>query len=173
MCFYYIFEIINDCCALQFDKCLVIGKYYLVDAGYPTFIGYLGPYKGERYHLPQFRNGPRVRGRIEVFKYLHSSLRSIIERSFGCCKARWKILGNMPSFPLATQIQIIVACMALHNFIRRHDKDDDVFTNFEMEENDAIEIGPNNVTGDGPTQESVRQMEQIRDYIKNQMPTRI
>ena len=61
--------------------------------------------------------------------------------------------------------------MALHNFIRRHNKDDDVFINFEMEENDTIEIGPNNVIGDGPTQESVRQMKQIRDYIKNQMPT--
>ena len=51
-----------------------MGIYYLVDAMYLTFNGYLEPYKGERYHLPQFRNGPRVRGRIEAFNYLHSSL---------------------------------------------------------------------------------------------------
>ena len=58
----------------------------------------------------------------------------------------------MPSFPLVTQIQIIITYMALDNFIRKHDKDDDVFTNFEMAENDAIEIGPNNVNGNRPTQ---------------------
>ena len=62
--------------------------------------------------------------------------------------SKWKILGNMPSFPLVTQIQIIVSCMALYSFIRRHDKDNDVFTNFELEKNNAIELGPNNV-GDG------------------------
>ena len=114
---------------------LLIGKYYLVDDGYPTFVAYLEPYKGERYHFLQFRNGPRVKGRIKLFNYLHFSLQSIIKWSFGCCKARWKILINMPSFPLVTQIQIIVICMALHNFIRRFNKDDDVFTNFVMKEN--------------------------------------
>jgi hypothetical protein len=31
---------------------LFVGKYYLVDAGYPNeYYRYLGPYKGERYHL--------------------------------------------------------------------------------------------------------------------------
>ncbi|XP_054780804.1 uncharacterized protein LOC129288314 [Prosopis cineraria] len=31
------------------------GKYYLVDSGYPTLNGYLGPYRCECYHLPDFR----------------------------------------------------------------------------------------------------------------------
>lgn len=48
------------------------GKYYLVDAGYLTFMGYMGHYKTTRYHLPQFRLGPRGRGRNEVFNYMHS-----------------------------------------------------------------------------------------------------
>ncbi|XP_024310800.1 uncharacterized protein LOC112268853 isoform X1 [Brachypodium distachyon] len=30
------------------------GKYYLVDASYPNRLGYLAPYKGERYHVPDF-----------------------------------------------------------------------------------------------------------------------
>jgi len=34
---------------------LFTGKYYLVDAGYPNEHGYLGPYKGERYHFQEFR----------------------------------------------------------------------------------------------------------------------
>ncbi|KHN20619.1 hypothetical protein glysoja_041290, partial [Glycine soja] len=63
------------------------GKYYLVDFGYPTFMGFLGLYKKTRYHLPQFRIGPKIRGRVEVFNYYHSSLRSTIERVFGLCKA--------------------------------------------------------------------------------------
>ncbi|KAH1083561.1 hypothetical protein J1N35_023322 [Gossypium stocksii] len=33
------------------------GKYYLVDSGYPQMKGYLGPYRGQRYHLPDFRRG--------------------------------------------------------------------------------------------------------------------
>ncbi|KAL4294479.1 hypothetical protein AHAS_Ahas18G0232200 [Arachis hypogaea] len=100
-------------------------KYYLVDSGYPCFMGFLGPYKGHRYHLPHFRLGPRARGRNEVFNYYHSSLRYTIECSFGCCKARWKILGAMPSFFLDTQVSIIGACRALHNFIRQNDISDE------------------------------------------------
>ena len=26
-------------------------KYHIVDSGYPSEYGFLGPYKGERYHL--------------------------------------------------------------------------------------------------------------------------
>ncbi|XP_075665533.1 uncharacterized protein LOC142635220 [Castanea sativa] len=33
------------------------GKYYLVDSGYPTKQGFLAPYKGERYHIPEFNRG--------------------------------------------------------------------------------------------------------------------
>ncbi|WKA04939.1 hypothetical protein VitviT2T_022932 [Vitis vinifera] len=40
------------------------GKYYLVDAGYPQMSGYLGPYKGERYHLPDFRRGSSPKGPV-------------------------------------------------------------------------------------------------------------
>ncbi|XP_072066754.1 uncharacterized protein [Arachis hypogaea] len=52
-------------------------KYYLVDAGYSEKKGYLGPYKGTTYHLPEFRrvNGPS--GYYEIYNYAHSSLRSM------------------------------------------------------------------------------------------------
>ncbi|KAG8472906.1 hypothetical protein CXB51_034807 [Gossypium anomalum] len=36
------------------------GKYYLADSGYPQMKGYLGPYRGQRYHLPDFRRGRPV-----------------------------------------------------------------------------------------------------------------
>ncbi|KAH1113475.1 hypothetical protein J1N35_006853 [Gossypium stocksii] len=40
------------------------GKYYLVDSGYPQMAGFLGPYRGERYHLPDFHRVLSVEGRL-------------------------------------------------------------------------------------------------------------
>ncbi|XP_075483791.1 uncharacterized protein LOC142523944 [Primulina tabacum] len=120
-----------------FDMCFTFvwagleGKYYLVDAGYPTFKGFMGPYKDTRYHLPQFQLTPKFRSKNEVFNYHHSSLRTVIERTFGVCKARWKVLQNMPTFCLDTQFKIIVACFALHNFIRRYDAARDILEQLE------------------------------------------
>jgi hypothetical protein len=56
-------------------------KYYLVDSGYPNKIGYLAPFKGSTYHLPEFhhRRGRPPQGKYEIFNYLHSSLRNVIE----------------------------------------------------------------------------------------------
>ncbi|KAK8647654.1 hypothetical protein V6N13_121383 [Hibiscus sabdariffa] len=45
------------------------------DVGYPTPIGYIGPYKCERYHLPDFRRSSSFANHNEVFNYYHSSLR--------------------------------------------------------------------------------------------------
>jgi hypothetical protein len=36
---------------------ICLGKCYVVDAGYPNRPGYLAPYKGERYHLPEWHRG--------------------------------------------------------------------------------------------------------------------
>ncbi|XP_038721982.1 uncharacterized protein LOC120014133 [Tripterygium wilfordii] len=103
-------------------------KYYLVDAGYPHRTGFLAPYKGERYHLSQFENGHRATGPREVFNHTHSSLRSVIERIFGVTKNRFPILRKMPSYPYETQVQIVIAGMTLHNFIRLRVTNDEEFT---------------------------------------------
>ncbi|KAH1081217.1 hypothetical protein J1N35_020978 [Gossypium stocksii] len=36
------------------------GKYYFVDSRYPQMKGYLGPYRGQRYHLLDFHRGRPV-----------------------------------------------------------------------------------------------------------------
>ena len=110
---------------------LFTGKYYLVDAGYPNEYGYLGPYKGERYHLQDFRRRGQPRNRQEVFNRAHSSLRNVIERSFGVWKQRWRILQNMPAYPYKMQVEFVVASMALHNYIRRRSHDDVAFAEFD------------------------------------------
>jgi hypothetical protein len=90
----------------------------LVDAGYPNMKGYLSPYKGERYHIPDFRDDSQAEGMHEVFNHAHSSLRNVIERTIGVWKKRWHILCDMRPFSLIKQQKIIVATTALHNFIR-------------------------------------------------------
>ena len=64
-------------------RCFFLGKYYLVDSGYPTPLGYLGPYGCERYHLHDFKHVAGFNNHNEVFNYFHSSLKSTIERTFG------------------------------------------------------------------------------------------
>ncbi|KAH9792922.1 DDE Tnp4 domain-containing protein [Citrus sinensis] len=103
-------------------------KYYLVDAGYSELCGYLGPYKGERYHLPEF----------SLFNYKHSSLRSVIERTFGVWKNTWKILRSMPSYPFKKQVKIVIATMALHNYIRRYSQNNDHFDEMMDEPSHSI-----------------------------------
>ncbi|KAL3726342.1 hypothetical protein ACJRO7_031261 [Eucalyptus globulus] len=109
------------------------GKYYLVDAGYPNLTGYLGPYREVRYRLPEFRQGPTPTGHREVFNHAHSSLRSEIERAFGVLKMKWKILTTMPNYPYKKQVQIVIATMALHNFIRKNAVTDTDFETADLD----------------------------------------
>ncbi|XP_035846177.1 uncharacterized protein LOC118492362 [Helianthus annuus] len=110
-------------------------KYYVVDAGYPNTRGYLAPYKGTdiRYHIADFRRAQTSamgahQGPKETFNYYHSSLRNIIERTFGVWKARWALLRDMHvGFTYNHQVSIVIASMALHNFIRRAGGFDDLF----------------------------------------------
>ena len=89
----------------------------MVDSGYPTPIGYIGPYRYERYHLPEFRLSNGFANHNEVFNYYHLSLRCPIERTFGVWKNRFAILRRIPNFKFETQVQIVVTTMAIHNFI--------------------------------------------------------
>ena len=106
----------------------------MVDSGYPNRLDYLAPYKGTKYHLQEFRLGTMPRGIKETFNYAHSSIRNAVERSFGVLKNKWTMLKGIPSFPLHKQTKIIVACMALHNFVRENDDDDEEFNHVEQSE---------------------------------------
>ncbi|KAL4564921.1 hypothetical protein LXL04_028997 [Taraxacum kok-saghyz] len=116
-------------------------KYYVVDAGYPNIREYLAPYKGAtiRYHLPDFQRGqtPALRaprGAKETFNFRHSSLRNIIERTFGVWKARWAILRDMHvNFTYDHQVKIVLASMAMHNYIRKTGIIDEAFNTAQQE----------------------------------------
>ncbi|KAM3294078.1 hypothetical protein ACQJBY_037157 [Aegilops geniculata] len=111
------------------------GKFYLVDSGYPNKANYLAPYRGQKYHFQEFQQGTMPRGKKEHFNYTHSRLRNVIERSFGVLKNKWRILFKIQSYPLHKQTKIIVACMALHNFIRESQLADKEFDRCDRDEN--------------------------------------
>nr|KYP71030.1 hypothetical protein KK1_010273 [Cajanus cajan] len=147
------------------------GKYYLVDFGYPTPIRYVGPYKCERYHLPDFRRSFRFENYNEVFNYYHSSLRCTIERTFGVWKNRFAILRCMPKFKFETQVQIVSATMTIHNFIRRKSETDSEFKRYEDENIDEYE-NDNHISEDQSlplTVTSSTEIDLVRDSIRDQI----
>ena len=75
-----------------------------MDAGYPTPMRYLGPYRCERYHLPDFRRKFGFANDNQVFNFYHSTLRFTIERTFVVWKNRYAILCHMPKYKFETQV---------------------------------------------------------------------
>lgn len=73
---------------------------------------------------------------MELFNHAHSSLRSVIKRCFGVLKARFPILKKITPYPISTQMYIIVAPMAIHNFIRQTQMDDWLFNEYANEDQD-------------------------------------
>ncbi|KAL4034852.1 hypothetical protein IC575_003521 [Cucumis melo] len=96
------------------------GYYYLCDAGYPNAEGFLAPYRGQRYHLQEWRGATNAPTNAkEYFNMKHSSARNVIERAFGVLKGRWAILRGKSYYPLQVQCRTILACALLHNLINR------------------------------------------------------
>ena len=79
----------------------------------------MAPYRGQRYHLSTWRDGPQPENAEEFFNMKHSSARNVIERCFGLLKIRWAILRTASYYPIKTQNRIIIACCLIHNLIKR------------------------------------------------------
>ncbi|KAA0056587.1 retrotransposon protein [Cucumis melo var. makuwa] len=96
------------------------GYYYLCDAGYPNAEGFLAPYRGQQYHLQEWRGAANAPTNAkEYFNMKHSSAKNVIERAFGVLKDRWVILRGKSYYPLQVQCRTILACALLHNLINR------------------------------------------------------
>ena len=117
--------------------CAFVGMYYLVDKGYPDREGYMVSYSRIKYHLSQFQNAV-PRNAKQAFNKVHSSLRGCIERCFGVLKKRFRILTAMPSYPVETQIDLIITCFVVHNFILGHRLND----NYLEEEYEDPDLPP-------------------------------
>nr|GEW97034.1 hypothetical protein [Tanacetum cinerariifolium] len=101
-------------------------KYYLCDAAYANTRGFLAPYRNTRYWLADFQRR-RALTKEEKFNHAHAQLRNVIERSYGVLKARFPILKLMAPFNFLTQRNVVIACFAIHNFIRKFNIEDVLF----------------------------------------------
>ncbi|KAL0015691.1 hypothetical protein SO802_002760 [Lithocarpus litseifolius] len=100
---------------------------------------------------PDFRRVGRGNHIEERFNYVHSLLRSAIELTFGVWKNKWKILKQMPPYDIKHQRNIIVAICVLHNFIRKHDREDEGFNWDEHDWTDQEAIVVEKVVADRQT----------------------
>ncbi|CAL5410713.1 unnamed protein product [Camellia sinensis] len=115
-------------------------KYYLVDAGYTHMRGYVAPYRGQKYHLQEFNRRRRYHGPQELFNHRHSSLRNVIERTFGVLKQRFPLLRHMPRYDMVRQGPIVMACYVLHNWIRTVQEQDEFFDAEESSNEDEDDV---------------------------------
>ncbi|CAN6440653.1 unnamed protein product [Victoria cruziana] len=148
------------------------GKYYLADGGYPNIIGLLTSYRGHRYHMLEF-NAPgarTIKTKEELFNHRHSSLRTIVERTFGLSKGQFPILKSQVEFPFGKQVQIVLSTCVIHNFILEHNPNAEQF-----EVDDGISNDPTPSTTLIGDQETLLQTFQrwnnneLRTFITNQM----
>ncbi|PIA28380.1 hypothetical protein AQUCO_07000009v1 [Aquilegia coerulea] len=49
-------------------------SYYVVNAGYPNILGFLAPYRGERYHFHDDQMQQQITRKRELFNHRHSTL---------------------------------------------------------------------------------------------------
>lgn len=134
------------------------------------------PFRNVRYWLSDFRNGGRARTKEEKFNQVHAKLRNVIERSFGSLKRRFPILREMSPYPFSTQRNIVVACVTIHNYLRKIGARDIYFQEFENEDivvdnPQQEEVFGENMMGEsshGASRQSDRDfMINMREQIKN------
>ncbi|WVZ92663.1 hypothetical protein U9M48_038709 [Paspalum notatum var. saurae] len=147
------------------------GKFYLVDSGYPNRTGV------RSIIYRNTRMGPMPRDKKKIFNYTYSSLRNVIERSFGVLKNKWKILKHLPSYPMHKQSKIIMACMAVTNFIRESAMTDeeidkcDVDENYVPDEPGGASTSQANIASSSRVEED-HNMNQFRDWIADGLSSR-
>jgi hypothetical protein len=98
---------------LKFSK----GKFYLANVGYACRPGFLPHFRSTRYHLNEFSARFYPKNAKEFFNIRHSSLRVTVERAFAALNNRFKILDQKLFHTFSTQVNLVMACCILHNWI--------------------------------------------------------
>jgi hypothetical protein len=95
----------------------------------------------------------------------------VIERSFGVLKMKWRVLLHMPSSPIEKQKNIIIVCMALHNFIRDSALSDNLFQRCDDDEDYIPEVDDDEeqIPPIDSSSESDVDMCAFRDFLANSL----
>ncbi|KAI3955697.1 hypothetical protein MKW98_006057 [Papaver atlanticum] len=123
------------------------------------------PYRNIRYWIGDYRRVPPTE-KEEKFNQAHARLRNVIERAFGVLKVRFPVLSKLPSYSFETQRDIVIACMSIHNFLRRNALDDWLFKEYE---NETFDMNEAQVEVEAETEENAPRLfgRQEHIYITN------
>ncbi|XP_019418578.1 PREDICTED: putative nuclease HARBI1 [Lupinus angustifolius] len=159
-------RILKDALSREDPLKILEGKFYIGDVGFMLKRMLLTPYRGVRYHLKEYSaRGPQ--NSRELFNHRHSSLRNVIERTFGVLKKRFPIISSdsEPHYSFETMRDIVLACCILHNFLRA--VDDNISLIAEVDH----ELLQQDINGSQTQQrdEDYREGELLRDNIANEM----
>ncbi|XP_024979053.1 uncharacterized protein LOC112516268 [Cynara cardunculus var. scolymus] len=153
-------------------------EYYLCDAAYTCTRRFMTPYRNTRYWLADFRRR-RALTKEEMFNDAHAQLRNVIERAYGVLKARFPILKQMAPYPFSIQKDVVIACFAIHNFIRKCNIQDQLFMehdeNTMFTANEEQHEGSNDIEVDEMqwSYQDSEYMTSLRDQIANQLLSNI
>ena len=103
-----------------------------MDYGYGIRNGFIPPYRGVRYHLKEYSDHPPENEK-ELFNLRHSSLRTTIERCFGVLKKRFRVVDAEPFWKYTIQVDVVLACCVLHNYIMGVDPNDSIMRDANRE----------------------------------------
>ena len=70
---------------------------------------------------------------IELFNLRHSSLRITVERAFGVLKKRFRVLDEESFWDFRTQVDVILVCCVLHNFLSGVDPNNQIMRVVDLE----------------------------------------
>ncbi|KAK6160432.1 hypothetical protein DH2020_003813 [Rehmannia glutinosa] len=136
-------KLLNDALTRRNGLKVPRGKTFLVDCGFPNRRQFLAPFRGVQYHLQDFGGeGRHPENARELFNMRHASLRNVVERIFGIFKSRFAIFKSAPPFPFRTQVELVLACAGLHNFLRKECHSDE----FPIEPDDEDSSQPSLLT---------------------------
>jgi len=130
------------------------------------------PYRNTRYWLADFRR-QRALTKEEKFNHAHAQLRNVIERAYGVLKARFLILKQMAPFSFPIQRDIVIACFAIHNFMRKWNIHDQLFMAYNentfFEEMQEEESDGQSVHDMEWGSQGIEHMTTLRDEIATQL----
>ncbi|XP_020258716.1 uncharacterized protein LOC109835134 [Asparagus officinalis] len=161
----YFKNVLAACTLNKLFTYVLAGKYYQCDAGYPTMPSFISPYRDVRYHLKEHL-GKTPKNRRELFNLRHSSLRSKIESAFGTLKNHFKILCAKPHYPFPIQVDSVLACTILYNFIATVDPSDELLNDDQFNEDINGEVAFDNDTNLVDFTQNKTQREQIESRNK-------
>ena len=76
-----------------------------------------------------------------MFNLRHAQARNCIERIFGISKKRFPILKSPNEYPYESQVKLVLALAALHNFIFKRNGEDECLIWEREEEEERLRIG--------------------------------